>query len=303
MNIAHILAVVSIFLVSTSCGDDNGSKPRRFSSAITVDGIARHYMLNLPPQYNDDSKVPLVVVLHGFGGQGSQAEIDYGWSKKGDQNNFAVVYPDGTQNTGRFSLRSWNAGTCCHYALEENIDDVRFITTLIEELIEKYPIDASRVYVAGMSNGGMMTYRLACERSDLIAAVASVSGPFLPKTPCDPVRPIPALHIHSRLDEKIPFEGGIGLGSYYYPPVDSGLTVLREHNACQKYEEQIVSGKYTFRRWSECSGNADIESYLVDDGGHSWPGGLIPRQGADAPSTAIDATDVIWDFFVTHPLP
>lgn len=303
MNINLILIVLSVAFVTVRCGDSNETTPRRFHSQISIDGIIRSYTLNLPPERQKDDNIPLVVMLHGFGGEGSQAERDYGWTAKGDDNNFAVVYPDGVRNTGKLGLRTWNAGTCCQYAMEQNIDDVRFITAMVNEITANYPIDTKRIYVTGMSNGGMMVYRLACEQADLFAAFASVSGPFVAKSTCNASRPVPLLHIHSDIDEKIPFEGGVGLGGYYYPPVDSGLQVFVERNSCQGYEEQHVPGRYLYRHWNKCLDNTDIESYLVYDGGHSWPGGLKPTPRSDSPSTALVATDIIWDFFAGHQLP
>jgi polyhydroxybutyrate depolymerase len=111
------------------------------------------------------------------------------------------------------------------------------------------------------------------------------------------------LHIHSRVDTKVPFEGGIALGGYYFPPADSGLQIFIKRNGCDNDPIIEEQSNYRFTQWKECDGSSVVESYLVYDGGHSWPGGLRPTPRSDAPSTAIDATDVIWEFFKQHPRP
>jgi polyhydroxybutyrate depolymerase len=303
MNINSIIIAILVLITILACGDDNPAAPDRIASRIAIDGIDRTYLMNLPSGYKRDQYIPLVIVLHGFGGNATQAERDYGWTAKAERENFAVVYPDGIRSSGRLGLQSWNAGTCCEDALERGIDDVKFISTLVDKLVSTYAIDTKRIYVTGMSNGGMFTYRLACEMANTFAAIASVSGPFLTKDECQADRAVPILHIHSKIDQKIPFLGGIGIGGYYYPPADSGLLVFRDLNDCVEYSEETVEGKYVYRHWKGCTDQVAIESYVTVDGGHSWPGGLKPSPRSDEPSNALSATDKIWDFFVKHPLP
>ena len=119
--------------------------------------------------------MPLVVVLHGGGGNAENIEEVTGFSEKADEEGFIVVYPDGSGRLDRYLL-TWNAGFCCGYALENNIDDVGFIRALIEYLQEKYAINRNMIYVTGISNGGMMSYRLGAELSDIVAAIAPVAG-------------------------------------------------------------------------------------------------------------------------------
>jgi polyhydroxybutyrate depolymerase len=181
------------------------------------------------------------------------------------------------------------------------IDDVKYIRDLLVHLTQNYKIDPAKVYITGMSNGGMMAYRLACELSDRVAAIAVVSGTMVMKQPCTPDRPVPVLHIHSALDTKVPYSGGSGLQGYHFAPVDSVLSVWKSINSCPDSPDiPVDNGHYTFTVWNGCAETSVIERYLTHDGGHAWPGGKKPGNWADIPSAAIDANDVIWDFFQRH---
>jgi polyhydroxybutyrate depolymerase len=203
---------------NTSSADNNPDTSNyRYFESVTVDGISRYYLLNLPPSYYQQDTLPLVIALHGAGGSALQCEKDYKLTEKANQEKYAIVYPEGVRNDGFLGLRTWNAGSCCDFAAENNVNDVGFITMLIDKLIAGYKIDPKRIYVAGMSNGAMMAYRLACEIPGKIAAIASVSGTMLTTSPCNPSRAVPVLHIHSERDTKVPPQGGYGIGGYYYP--------------------------------------------------------------------------------------
>jgi polyhydroxybutyrate depolymerase len=181
---------------------------------------------------------------------------------------------------------------------------VHFISKLIQKLTANYKINTKRIYVTGMSNGAMMTYRLACELSQQIAAIAPVSGTLLTEQPCTPTRMVPVLHIHSAIDTKVPYAGGYGLANYYFPSVDSTLRVWAAINGCSATPQVITNAAlYTQTQYMNCSSNNTVQLFLTNDGGHSWPGGLPARPGADAPSAAFSATDLIWNFFQQYELP
>jgi polyhydroxybutyrate depolymerase len=180
--------------------------------------------------------------------------------------------------------------------MEKGIDDVKFVNTLLDHLIGKYPVDESRVYVAGMSNGAMLAYRLVCEAPEKFAAVAAVSGTMMLDRPCSAVRAVPFLHIHSQTDTKVPYAGGEGIGGYIFTPVDSAVNVMKSVNACSETTRAEHPG-YTHVTVRGCRDNITLETYLLKDGGHSWPGGQRTSARSDMPSTAIKATDVIWQFF------
>lgn len=280
-----------------SCEKSDSPPIHRMWGSQDIVGQERTYLLNLPDTYEEGDSFPLVVALHGTGGSAEQCERDYGLSTKADMLGYVIVYPEGIPRPGPFKIRTWNAGKCCDYSMEQGADDVKFIRTLIQGLTKKFKVDPDRVFVTGMSNGAMMAYRLACELPGRIRAIAPVSGTLMTESPCEPSESMPVLHIHSELDEIIPYRGGVGLGGYYFHPVDSTLQVMAEINECpispQTFEEH---DDYVHRQWS-CQDDIIMESYITKDGGHSWPGGKKPRSGADEPSKAIDATELVFDFF------
>ncbi|WP_431215501.1 alpha/beta hydrolase family esterase [Puia sp. P3] len=255
-----------------NCQKGDPGKTFRFNGRLSVDGLSRTYLLNLPPNYYESSNLPLVIALHGFGGTSAEMERDYGITDKGNAEGFVVAYPDGVPSNGPFRLRSWNAGRCCFVAESDNIDDVHFISSLIDQLVANYKIDPKKVYVAGMSNGAMMTYTLACALSEKIAAITSVSGTLMASSPCQPSRAVPILHIHSALDTKVPFNGGYGMDNVYFSPVDSGLSVWAMNDSCDTPPSVTDGAGYTLTEWKDLHGRVAIDSYLTSDGGHSLAG-------------------------------
>lgn len=299
--------IFNLLFIFTNCENSDPSidQSYRFQSSIVIDGLSRTYLVNLPQTYYDiDSKLPVVIGLHGTGGSADQFDRNYGLTERANELDFIAVYPEGVRSDRTLKLRTWNAGTCCDYARENNIDDTKFISRLIDQLILDYRIDPKKLYVTGMSNGGMLAYRLACEIPEKIAAIAPVSCSMMVESPCNPSRPIPILHIHSILDTKIPYSGGVGIGGYYFPPVDSVLNVWSINNTCTVSGNVVVdNADYKLLKWLTCADDVTIQTYLTKDGGHSWPGGSKPSQRSDAPSTVINASALILDFFKTYELP
>jgi len=297
------LPLIFLPVLFVSCQKAGTDKVYRFNGQLNVDGRARTYLLNLPPHYYDTSNLALVIALHGFGGSAAQAEKDYGITDKANTEGFVVVYPEGIPSSGSFHLRSWNTGTCCPVAQTDNIDDVHFISVLIDQMTAKYKVNPKKVYVAGMSNGAMMAYTLACDLSDKIAAITSVSGTLMTSSPCQPSRAVPILHIHSALDTRVPFDGGLGMANHYFTPVDSTMNVWAALDSCNTPPQVTDNGGYSLTEWKDHAGRVAIDLYLTQDGGHSWPGGLKPRDKADPPSIYLNATDLLWDFFQRYSLP
>lgn len=302
-----VLPLCCFALFAAGCERPAATPPTqlRTEANLVIDGRNRYYLLNLPPNYDESSDFSLVIALHGGGGKASQMESDYLLTEKANRAKFAIVYPEGVQSDGILGVRTWNAGTCCDYAVEKNIDDVKFISVLIDDILKKYPkINPKKVYATGMSNGAMLAYRLACELSNKIAAIAPVAGTLATTQPCQPSRAVPILHIHSKLDAKVPFSGGTGIFGYYFPPVEDGLNTWIKNNGCPSTAKTVTNfANYTLTKWTNCGNNSSIEFYFTNDGGHSWPGGLHSRAAADEPSTAIIANDLIWDFFQKYTLP
>ena len=222
-------------------------------------------------------------------------------SLKADLENFIVVYPEGVKSS--LNIRTWNAGWCCGFASNNNIDDVGFIDSLLNTLVSQYAIDTNRIYATGMSNGGFMSYRLACELSNRIAAIAPVAS-SMSMTNCTPDRSMSIIHFHSSLDSNVPYLGGVGSGvsNHYNSPIDSMLNVQSNNNTCSNTNDTVInSAQYVLTKWSNCDCSTEIHYYLTQDGGHSWPGGTQTTAG-DPVSAFINATDLMWSFFQQHPL-
>lgn len=267
-----------------------------------IGGVERSYLLHLPQNYNGNNKLPLIIAMHGGFGSAYNIEDQSKLSLKADAENFIVVYPEGLIG-GLLKIRTWNAGVCCGASSRDNVDDVNFIDVMLDTLIGQYAIDTTRIYATGMSNGGFMSYRLACELSHRIAAIAPVACTMTMDN-CSPTRPVPIIHFHSYIDESIPYLGGIGNGvsDHYNPPLDSVLNVWSAYNEC-KTGKEIVSDNsgYTFAKWKSCECNTKIQLYLTHDGGHSWPGGKQTAIG-DMVSDYVNATNLMWDFFQQYSL-
>jgi len=250
---------------------------------LNYDGIDRTYLLHIPPSYDGLSAVPLVVVIHPYNGYAPGFEIETGFSNKADANNFIAVYPEGLG-----SPRSWNAGYCCGYAVMNNIDDVGFISALIDTLTANYNIDSTRIFATGFSNGSMMAYRLAAELSQKIAAIAGAAGQMM-LDECNPVRAVPIMHLHSLNDDVVLYEGSSE--GFIYPSVEDVIDIWVEINDCETVPDTIINNaNLMVRKWAALNHNADIFLYTRPTGGHTWPTGTV------------SATDSVWDFFVEHPM-
>ena len=174
----------------------------RGRGTLPAGGRERSYRLWRPVSVETGKRAPLVVVLHGGFGSAGQAEQSYGWDELADRHGFLVAYPDGVG-------RSWNAGWCCGAARTQEVDDVAFVRELVAEVSATDGVDPRRVFAAGVSNGGMLAYRVACESPGLLAAIGVVAGTMV----CDCLQPGPVslLHIHGLEDRSVPFWGGAGL--------------------------------------------------------------------------------------------
>lgn len=219
-----------------------------------------------------------------------------------EANGFLAVYPDGT--AGPKGIHTWNAGHCCGYPQSEDVDDVGFIDDLIDVLSTEYAIDPARIYATGMSTGGMFSYRLACDLTGRIAAIASVSGTGS-ITDCDPSRPLPVLHIHGTADEIVPYDGGTvgdGIQPSIMPPVTDVIAFWQQFDGCERMPETVIVEPVTIETFSGCADSSEVILYTIQDGGHAWPGG--ERKADRLPADLeLEATSLIWDFFAVHPMP
>lgn len=271
---------------------------------MELDGYEREYLVHLPRGYqNNEDSVALVIALHGAGGNAAIFERKYHFSEKADQAGFIAVYPLGTGRESTLSVRTWNAGECCDFASKQGINDVKFISRLIDTMIKHYRVNPARVYATGMSNGGMLAYRLAAELPFKIAAIAPVSCTMVFDPPAKQARAVPVIHIHSRRDKIVPYEGSDNFLGYRFPAVDSVMNIWAVRNDARNRRLKTFRAGYLRKDWLDARGVPIISLYVTEDGGHSWPGGDRTRPGAQPPSRLIKANDLIWDFFMANPMP
>lgn len=274
---------------------------------VLFNGSQRGYRLHKPSGYNESQKYPLVVMLHGLGSNPRLTELNTGFSRKADEENFIVVYPYGTKPS-RFSPLSWNAEFCCGYAYAQKTDDAAYINFLIDKIGSELSVDKERIYVAGYSNGGMLAHLVSLRYGEKIAASAIVSGAiggqheeeeelsFLQKTD----KPVPTIIMHGRADESIPFNGGVTEGGllYSYSSAYDSVNLWLENNKCSRHPSEILKSDFqTIEIYSDCEG-AEVLFYALE-GKHVWPGNTYDIMSRLRESK-ISATDVIWDFFSSH---
>ncbi|GIH25033.1 hypothetical protein Aph01nite_33430 [Acrocarpospora phusangensis] len=265
----------------------------RSDHTIVVDGQTRTFHVYRPSEL--PAEAPLVVMLHGAFGSGAQAERDYGWNPMADTGRFVVAYPDGLS-------RAWNVGAgCCGKPGAQDIDDVAFVTAVVTVIRRDLPVDPSRVYATGMSNGAMLSYRLACD-TDLFAAIAPVAGTLLGQCP-QPGRSS-LIHIHGLTDRRVRYDGSPGIGQVAVdgPPVPDLITRWRTAGGCGAAAVR-TEGPSTIST-ATCANGRAVDLVTVSGAGHQWPGGrdsaLREALGLDEPSNAFAATTTIWTFFAAQ---
>jgi len=281
----------------------------RVSTSITYRLSDRTFLLHVPPNYNSKTPLPLVVVLHGAFNTGSQTESETGFSALADSERFLVAYPEGIGIFG--FLQHWNAGHCCGKAADSNVDDVGFVAEVINTIRQKLAVDPTRIYMAGMSNGGMLTYRYATERTGDLAAAAVVSSAIgstidngvrswrLNK----PDRALPIIGIHGLADETIPFKAvpvPRTNGKRVFLPVTDAIEFWQNSNGCETTPASSLSNNGSVKHmvWKKCQEGSSLEFILLEGWGHQWPAPFFTnRLAPDHPLRGFDATKQIWEFF------
>lgn len=254
----------------------------------------RVVLVHVPASYDPTVPTPVVLNFHGYTSDAGQEELLSNMNAKSDAAGFITVYPNGTGTP-----QSWNAGACCGQASQDQVDDVGFVRTLIGELESKLCVDRQRVFATGMSNGGFLSHRLACELSDEIAAVAPVAG-VLGIPDCAPARPVPVMGFHGTADPLVPYDGSASLGFPSVPDTYAGWA-MRDGCTTQTMETYRNNDAHC-STWLGCAAGSEVTLCTVDNGGHTWPGGMpVPSLGYTTPN--LSATDAMWTFFQHHPLP
>lgn len=297
MRLWSVVIVLGL-LALTGCrpAADNQSQSQSQSGTWSIEsgGLQRSYSLYVPPSPPDPA--PLVLMLHGALGSAEHSQAHYGWDAAADQYGFVVAYADGLG-------RTWAAGDgCCGRPGREQVDDVGFLTAVVADVSRRVVIDPDRIYAAGMSNGGMMAYRLACDTT-LFAAIASVAATLAGE--CPSPAPISVLHIHGTEDGVIRYDGGPGRAADAVdgPPVVSVVDMWRTVDGCDAPRD-VIEGVVTTSS-AQCPEGRSVVLATIAGAGHQWPGSSTsPAQqamGADPPSDAINATTLIAEFFLAHP--
>ena len=271
----------------------SSSAQQTINASITHDGIERDYILYVPEIYDGSTAVPLVLNFHGFGSSASQQMFYGDFRDIADTEGFLLVHPEGTTLIGN---QFWNVG---FPGLSSTIDDVDFTEALIDELATLYTIDLDRVYATGMSNGGSMSFLLACQLSEKIAAVASVTGSMTQDTfdDCNAQLPTPVLQIHGTEDDVVSYnENNLSL------PIPDVISYWVDHNNCETtpttttLPDVDVSDGSTieYSVYEDGVNGITTEHMKVIGGGHTWPGSILNSAGTNQD---IDASMEIWLFF------
>jgi polyhydroxybutyrate depolymerase len=286
-------------------------------SSFDFKGLKRTFKIYIPELYDKSARLPLVIALHGKGGKGRSMILltRRGFNKLSEKDGFIVVYPDGIE-------KNWNDGRMDEEsndrAHRENIDDVGFISVLIDYMITVYNIDPRRVYVTGISNGAIMSYRLACELSEKITAIAPVDGniPLMLYHDCSPAVPVSVLTINNVNDPLVPYNGGEIYGHFHRVKlgevlsVDESVGFWVNRNKCsvtpvvvdEPDRDPKDGTRVTSKQYLNGNDGTEVILYSVDGGGHTWPGGIqyLPKWVIGKTSRDINANEIIWSFFKRH---
>jgi polyhydroxybutyrate depolymerase len=277
MRVALVASVLA--LLAPSAGAAPGGSVLRGS--LAVGGLTRTYRVFVPSA--PMKKAPVVFVFHGGSGTGAGVAAQTGFDAVAENKGFIAVYPDGIG-------RTWNAGLCCGASDRLDIDDVGFVTALLDRVERRYAIDRRRVYATGISNGGLFSYVLACRLPGRIAAVAPVAATL--DTACAPSSPVSVLHVHGLDDQNIPFAGGVGprgVTRVDWPPVRAGIDRWRALDRCPSAGRTSIDGPVTTSSWLPCRRGTEVRLVTIAGVGHTWP------------TEPYDAVPQIWRFFAAHP--
>ena len=273
---------VSVFIAMglTACG---GSAPAPKAivtgsqhGSLTINGLKRTYRLFLPPSLDQHKPAPLVVSLHPCPAP-ANPDADYThFDDQASAGGFIAAYP--------YAPQCWNDGS----GRGPNVDDVGFISRLIDQVSKDFPVDQKRVFIAGISIGALMTYWLACQLSDRIAAIAAVSG-TMPVDDCQPARPVSILAMNGTEDRNIPYEGG---GPMNGKPILTVIKAWATRNGCTGEPVQSQSGITKTSLWSQCKSGAVVRLDTIVGGHHTWFGSPFDPVPGEP-----NANTVVWDFF------
>jgi len=304
--------LVVLLLLLSSCATSfeerviKGGQTVEMAVESTINGLRRDALVHIPSGYNEKSRYPLIVVIHGAFSTAEKMERETGFSELADSEKFIALYPNGIGLMG--FLQHWNGGHCCGKAAADDIDDVAFLQECIDKAADVLSIDQSRIYLTGFSNGGMLTYKFAAERSQVPAALAvlgaSVGGRVKPEDdfwlPAQPENPLPLMIVHGLADETVPARGGRSIskgGTREYLSLEETTLFWLRANGCQDehIENSYYSGQVNVKNWQKCMGKSSIQVHTISGWGHSWPG-KYHTSGSDQLKN-YNISRIIWEFF------
>jgi polyhydroxybutyrate depolymerase len=261
--------------------------PGSHTLTLQHDGIQRSYLLYVPKTLSPTTPTPLVLNFHGLAMNAALQVTFSGMNAAADSHKFVLAYPDGIQN-------SWNGGVCCGAAATQNVDDVGFARAVVADIQKRLCIDSKRVYAAGMSNGAILCYRLACEAADLFAAIGPVAGRLALLKACAPSRPVPIVHHHGTLDNVVQYSYGAATVAGWV-----------QRNGCTDAEpaQTYSKGTASCEAYTQCKGGVRVEFCTITGGGHCWPGQPICPAPLGVSTTDISANEMIWNLFKQYKLP
>jgi polyhydroxybutyrate depolymerase len=271
------------------------------TEASTVDPtVDRPYEVFVPSSYDEADAAPLVLLLHGYTSTGDVQEGYFGFQVLAEERGFLYVHPDGTKDAA--GNQFWNATDACCDLASAGVDDSAYLLSIIEQVQADYNVDPKRIYLAGHSNGGFMSYRMACDHADKVAAIVSVAGAtFNDPAACDPSEPVSVLQVHGTDDATIGYEGGvIRLRNASYPSADTTRATWAAYNGCGTtvdsadnildLEARLDGPETSTASSAGCPSGIAADLWTINGGGH------VP---------AISATfsaDIV-DFLYAHPKP
>jgi polyhydroxybutyrate depolymerase len=290
----------------TAAGESGVWSAGTSAHATQVGALTRTFLAHVPSHRRLSTSSlplpwPLVIVLHGSSGNAGAVEEQSGMDSVAEAARFLVAYPNGTGGAFDLYPSDWNSGNCCGGAYRDNIDDLGFITALINEMSAHVPVDPHRIYVAGFSSGGFMAYHTGCQLSASIAAIGVVEGSLVDYG-CTPPKSVPLWAVHGTDDPEVPYDqdaptpsGDVPALATDLPPSTQFWAVL---NGCVKGTRTVAAADVSQTTFTPCTG-ADIDFYTILGGTHGWPGGP-DDPGAQPPMNEIKASVLMWQFFIKH---
>ena len=303
--------------------------PLSYTFHLTFDGLHRDYRIHVPPQASTGKPLPLVLNLAGATQNGFLEELQTGMDNNADQNGYLVAYPDGTRISkvltpdpvAKNAQYGWNAGECCGLPVTRRINDVGFLEKVIANIAARTPVNLRRVYMTGISNGGMMAYAMASEASDHVAAISSISGQVELPT-IHPSRPVPTLEFHSVDDPIAKWAGVPNKDPRLRLSVMEGIDQWVKADGCNPHAVtgstivgaagSISAGETaTPVTYQDCKAGTEVALWRFTGSGHVWPGSLLntgPMNtwilgGVGRGIVLVDANEAMWQFFQRYEIP